>query len=70
MMKTVKQTIDCPVRQRQVEVTFAKLRGWLRGRYEVISCPAMNDAGPHCNRDCRSLPERRSFIDFTAFKPE
>ena len=48
------QLVDCPSRKRGVEVTCAVSGRWFNRRYNVISCPAMYDAGPVCELRCKS----------------
>lgn len=55
MQKLKTKLINCPKRNRQVEVTYAKTGGLFSRNYDIVSCPAMYDSGTGCNRDCKSL---------------
>ena len=50
--KTRTQTIRCPSRKRDVEVTYRISGSWFSRRYEIEDCPAMNDGSASCNRQC------------------
>jgi hypothetical protein len=51
-LKTV--VIECPRQKRQVEVTYTVTGKWLNREYDVVSCPAINDWGGNCHRECKS----------------
>ena len=65
--RIMKQMVDCPNRQRVVEVKCAVSGSWFDRHYEVISCPAMYDAGPACNRGCETQLGNRPLINQAIF---
>ena len=50
--------IQCPRQNRQVEVTYAVTGNWFNREYLVLSCPAINDYGGGCDRECKLQVER------------
>jgi len=51
------RVIECPRQKRQVEVTYTVAGSWLKRQYDVVSCPAINDWGGGCHRECKSQLE-------------
>ena len=51
-IKTV--VINCPLRKREVEVTYQVTGHWFNREFDVVSCPAIND-GAGCHLQCKSL---------------
>ena len=49
--------IECPRQHRKVEVTYAVAGNWFNREYDVLSCPAINDRGGNCYRECKSQLE-------------
>ncbi len=49
--------VQCQRQNRQVEVTYAVRGNWLNREYLVVSCPAINDYGGGCDRECKSQVE-------------
>jgi hypothetical protein len=47
--------IDCPLQKREVKVTYSVSGNWFNREYDVWLCPAINDVGGGCNRQCKSL---------------
>lgn len=47
--------IKCPVHEREVEVKYRVTRNWFNRELDVLSCPAINDSGGSCYRQCKSL---------------
>jgi len=60
--KIRKQVIKCPIRKREVEITYTVSGAWFSRDYHIVACPAMYDGGG-CNRDCQSLLARPSSIE-------
>lgn len=54
--------IECPVQEREVEVTYQVTGKWFNREYDVLSCPAINDNGGRCYRQCKSLLGRPSSL--------
>ncbi len=46
--------IKCPRQKRQVEVTYSVAGNWFNREFDVLSCPAINDWGGNCYRECKS----------------
>ena len=65
--KIVSQIVNCPTRQRVVEVTCMVSGSWFNRRYNVVSCPAMYDAGPGCELRCKAQMGNRSFANHAFF---
>lgn len=63
----VSQIVNCSTRQRLVEVTCMVSGGWFNRRYNVISCPAMYDAGPGCDLRCKAQLGNRSLTNQAVF---
>ena len=47
------RVIECPSQKRQVEVTYTVTGSWFKREYDVVSCPAINDWGGGCHRECK-----------------
>lgn len=45
----------CPLKKRDVEITYSLSGSWFNSKYTVKSCPAMYDGGTACNRQCVKL---------------
>lgn len=52
---TKTSVIECPVHKREVEVTYRVTRDGFNRQLDVLSCPAINDGGVSCYRQCKSL---------------
>jgi hypothetical protein len=50
--------LECPRQKRQVEVTYTVTGSWFDREYDVVSCPAINDFGGVCYRECKSYLQR------------
>lgn len=55
-----KQTLECPVRKRTVEVSYTRSGHWPNRKYEVIDCPASFDGVPACQRICKTYLENQT----------
>ena len=49
--------IKCPVKKRDVEVTYKITRNWFNRKLNILSCPAIEDNGGRCYQQCKSLLE-------------
>jgi hypothetical protein len=65
--KIVSQIVNCPTRQRLVEVTCMVSGNWFNRRYNVVSCPAMYDAGPGCDLRCKAQLGYRPLTNHAVF---
>lgn len=58
--KHATQVIECPIRHREVEVTYSASGGWFNRSYQIEWCPAMYDGGVGCDRRCATMLNRPS----------
>ena len=52
------KVIKCPIRKREVEVTYTNSGSWFSPKYDIVDCPAMYESNLSCNRQCKSLLTR------------
>ena len=58
--KIVYRIVNCPLRQRMVEVACAVSGRWFNRQCNLVSCPAKYDAGPACDLRCKAQLGNRS----------
>jgi hypothetical protein len=61
--KFKRQVIICPIRKREVEVTYTVSGNWLASDYKVVACPAMYERKIRCDRRCIPLLARPSSFE-------
>ena len=52
------QVIECPIRKREVVVTYTNSGNWFSPKYDIVACPAMYEHNQSCNRQCKLLLNR------------
>ena len=52
------KVIKCPIRKREVEVTYTNSGSWFSPKYDIVDCPAMYESNLSCNRQCKPLLTR------------
>ena len=55
-----KRVIECPIRKREIEVTYTNSGSWFSPKYDIVACPAMYESNQSCNRRCRAMLTRPS----------
>ena len=62
------QVIECPIRKREVVVTYINSGSWFSPKYDIVACPAMYESNLSCNRQCKAQlnrPQNFMYLDMS-----